>query len=722
MAAALPAFQASLRPQGGDARTIALAMGVAVACALLAAAPAGLTVTARWLAITIAGWSATLALIDAPPAVAYQHLRPLEPDPLQWLAIAIVVAQAACLGLAGRNHLLAAGQWVRRHPHPLALAAVAVAAFVASAVPSADVMAWLIELAMASTLQLLALLTLVAAARSVEPRAQHDLERVVDRVLGAELPAGVVRIDTWIIGVAAGATTLAAFLAWFAWDAHPHVPDEIVYLIQARYHAERLLTMPLPPVPAGFNIDLMHYEATRWFSPVPPGWPMVLTLGVWLGAPWLVNPVLGGVAIVLAYLLLGMLYGRRTARLGAILLACSPWFLFLSMSFMTHPVTLAAALGAAVCVAMSRESGRWLPALVGGALTGVLSLVRPLEGLIAAVLLGLWMLGAPWRRIRLVPAVAFGIGTLAVGGLVRPYNEALTGSADVFPIMAYTDKYYAPGSNALGFGPDRGLGWPGLDPFPGHGAVDVVVNAALNTAQTSIELLGWPVSAVAIIALILLPPWGRLQRADWWMLAAIAAVIGVHSLYWFSGGPDFGARYWYLIILPCCALVARVLLLLDVEAGRASRGRVPGMALLLCASVLLVFVPWRAVGKYRDYRGMRADVPHLALEHAFGRSLVLVRGDRHPDYHSAAIYNPIDLQADAPVYAWDASPEVRKALLAAYPDRPVWIIDGPSLTHDAYRVVAGPLTAEQIRTSGIPPDPAGSRVYDPVTPPPRPTR
>jgi hypothetical protein len=288
--------------------------------------------------------------------------------------------------------------------------------------------------------------------------------------------------------------------------------------------------------------------------------------------------------------------------------------------------------------------------------------------------------------------------------------------------MAYTDKYYAPGSNALGFGPDRGLGWPGLDPFPGHGAVDVVVNAALNTAQTSIELLGWPVSAVAIIALILLPPWGRLQRADWWMLAAIAAVIGVHSLYWFSGGPDFGARYWYLIILPCCALVARVLLLLDVEAGRASRGRVPGMALLLCASVLLVFVPWRAVGKYRDYRGMRADVPQLALEHAFGRSLVLVRGDRHPDYHSAAIYNPIDLQADAPVYAWDASPEVRKALLAAYPDRPVWIIDGPSLTHDAYRVVAGPLTAEQIRTSGIPPDPAGSRVYDPVTPPPRPTR
>ena len=31
----------------------------------------------------------------------------------------------------------------------------------------------------------------------------------------------------------------------------------------------------------------------------------------------------------------------------------------------------------------------------------------------------------------------------------------------------------------------------------------------------------------------------RLRREDWWMLLAIAIVVGLHSFYWFSGGPDF---------------------------------------------------------------------------------------------------------------------------------------------------------------------------------------
>ena len=34
-------------------------------------------------------------------------------------------------------------------------------------------------------------------------------------------------------------------------------------------------------------------------------------------------------------------------------------------------------------------------------------------------------------------------------------------------------------------------------------------------------------------------------------------------------------------------------------------------------------------------------------------------------------------------------------VLSAYADRKVWIIEGPTVTHGGYRVVAGPLTAEQ---------------------------
>jgi hypothetical protein len=47
------------------------------------------------------------------------------------------------------------------------------------------------------------------------------------------------------------------------------------------------------------------------------------------------------------------------------------------------------------------------------------------------------------------------------------------------------------------------------------------------------------------------------------------------------------------------------------------------------------------------------------------------------------------------VYVWDESREVRAQALAAYPDRPVWILEGTTVTGGAFRVAAGPLTVAQ---------------------------
>jgi len=58
-------------------------------------------------------------------------------------------------------------------------------------------------------------------------------------------------------------------------------------------------------------------------------------------------------------------------------------------------------------------------------------------------------------------------------------------------------------------------------------------------------------------------------------------------------------------------------------------------------------------------------------------------------------------------------------LLDAYPDRTIWIIDGPTLTGGAYRVIAGPLTPPQARATSIPPKSDGRWVHDPVNPPKR---
>jgi 4-amino-4-deoxy-L-arabinose transferase-like glycosyltransferase len=671
------------------------------------------------MALVVLGWGACLQLIDAPNGVAYQHLRPDAGSPARVVAIGVLLLQAVAVGTIGRAHVAAFLGWCRAHVRPTVLLAVLAILVLPAAVPSANPVVYAREIVVSSALQLLSILTLAVVIVSAGPSTWRDAQLIIERVLGRVESPGPRRVDAWVLRVAGAVVVISAALSWFAYEAHPHVPDEVVYLLHARYFAEGMLTMPLPPVPAAFNLDLMHYESARWFSPVPPGWPMVLAIGAWLGVPWLVNPLLGGVAVVLTYLVMGHITSGREARLTTLILASSPWFLLMSMNLMTHTATLVFALTGALGVAIARERGSWIAPVIGGLGVGLATLVRPLEGLVVALCLGLWSLGARGRRFRLAPSVALVLGTLATGLLDRPYNQVLTGSSSTFPIMAYTDKYYVAGSNDLGFGPNRGLGWGGLDPFPGHGPADVVVNTTLNTAQWNAELLGWPIGAVSIVAIVLTLGAGYRRRTDWWFVAVIAAVVGAHAFYWFSGGPDFGARYWYLIIVPCCALAARGLTVLDEVPGAARRGSVAARscALVLMGTALLLYVPWRAVGKYRHYRGMRADVRQLARDHNFGRSLVLVRGANHPDYASAAVYNPVDLRADGPIYAWDASVQIREDLLSAYPDRTVWILDGPSLTGTGYRIAAGPLSPDEARASGIPPHAIG-RVYDPVSPPP----
>ena len=121
---------------------------------------------------------------------------------------------------------------------------------------------------------------------------------------------------------------------------------------------------------------------------------------------------------------------------------------------------------------------------------------------------------------------------------------------------------------------------------------------------------------------------------------------------------------------------------------------------LLCAMTVVNYIPWRAIDKYHNYLGLRPDIRYLAKQYNFGKSLVLIQSAEEDEYASAAIYNPIDLRAEAPIYAWDASPEVRSRLLQAYPDRPVWVVTIAAANRDRYKVVAGPLSSQELMTKG----------------------
>jgi 4-amino-4-deoxy-L-arabinose transferase-like glycosyltransferase len=650
-----------------------------------------MTQAAFWLALAVAGYAASLGLIVAGPSLHYQHYPPLaevwatHPWRIGFIAFQTLAVSLAILRLARSTWSIGSPLAVRV---TIAILLSASTAATVSPQPSR----YVAELIFAAFLQILSLATLVLFVLALPRPAVERANAAIDRLLGTNAETGdrdVPGLDRFAWTAAAASTLIAAALNWFAYEHHPHLPDEVVYLHHARYFAEGLLTMPAPPIPAAFEMDLLEYEPTRWFSPVPVGWPAVLALGAVVGAAWLVNPLLTGANVLLAYMMLGHLYLRRVTRASTLLLALSPWSLFLGMSYMTHTLTLTCALVAGLGVAKAKRAASPVWSTVGGLGVGATSLIRPLDGVIIGALVALWALGVGGARLRFTQLAGLLAGTVLAAALVLPYNRAVSGEPLKFPINAYIDKHYAPNANAYGFGADRGMGWA-IDPYPGHGPVDAVINTNLNVFGLNTDLFGWSTGSLIFVTWLLCS--GSLRRDDVLMLATIVAFAGAYFFYYFSGGPDFGARYWYPIVVPLVALTARGIQSIEQRLG--ARVWIVTGALLLMTVTL--YLPWRASDKYFQFRGMRPDIRALAAQHGFADDLVLVRGRRFPDYASAFAENPVDLTSKVPIYAWDRDAEVRAAVVRVYGDRRVWIVDGPTVTGDGYRVVDGPLPASAV--------------------------
>ena len=640
-----------------------------------------------WALALVLGQLTFLQLVEAGPAVGYQHLgslgtlistKPLLLGSYAGYAMAVLLG-----GWAMRGHWAA---WA----FPRRLALVLVVVFGSSSVLSASPVDYLVESALLFAVQLIAAVNLGLIAVMLPQSTAQRLGEASARWLGSDSSDGVARDGwAWAIGPAVVVLIVSALLAMTVYQRRPHIPDEVAFFLQAKYFAKGLLWMPAPAVPSGFGVDLMTIDGTRWFSAMPPGWPAVLAIGMAAGGPWLVNPILGAVNIVLAYAALRLILPQRTARIATLLLAVSPWHLFLAMSYMSHTFSLTLALVASLAVARAWRGGSAWWCLLGGGAIGFASVNRPLEGVALAMIFGAVTLGMLVGHRRLGPSLLLGLGTLLAGATGLAYNAAMTGHALTFPVEEYFRQVYGVGRYEIGFGPTRGLGWPGLDPLPGHGAPDVLINGLLNLFQVNTELFGWACGSIGLVVLAL--AWRRPRGVELLMLLSILVVIGLHSLFWFSGGPDFGARYWFLIIVPCVALAASGLRWLEGEEA-SRQGRAIAIVGILCIGSLGAFSPWRALDKYHRYRGMSSDgAAALAKSPEAAGGLILVAGRRFPEFASMASYNPVDVRVrTGTILAWDRDAATRAALMAAYAGRPVWRLLAPQAPGGAWSL-DGPL-------------------------------
>src|SRR5258708_5337877 len=134
----------------------------------------------------------------------------------------------------------------------------------------------------------------------------------------------------------------AAVVSKDIFERLPKLEDEFAYLYQAKIFAGgHTYVLRNEPVKVFWQPFVIQPETSpdnvlKRFAKYTPGWPLLLTLGVLLGQPWIVNAVLGMLCVVIVYRLGREIFDETVGVVSALLLAISPMALMLNATLMSH--------------------------------------------------------------------------------------------------------------------------------------------------------------------------------------------------------------------------------------------------------------------------------------------------------------------------------------------------------------------------------------------------
>jgi len=372
-----------------------------------------------------------------------------------------------------------------------------------------------------SGLAILAIPALLAA-RALHPRTLERPILAVARLL--ERPA------TLLFAATAALIAFAASAAFghFVLAGQPNLVDAMSQLLHARFLAAGSPAGPGNEFGEFWIPQQSLFTANGWVSQYPPGHVALLALGMKVGLVWAVGPAMLAVTAFFTTLAAErLLPGRRAiARLGALMVAVSPFLIAHAGAYMSH--TTAAAFGTiAVWSATRFAMGGAGWGLAAGAALGAMFATRPLSALTLAAVITVWLTIPADRhapraaRTGVVRGLAIVGGAIPFGLLVAAYNLHFFGSATTFGYGA-------------ALGPAGGLGF-GLDPWGNaYSGMQAMAYTSAELSALSLFLLETPVPLVVFIAAWLamtprLEPGERLIAG--WALAPLAAQL----LYWHHG-------------------------------------------------------------------------------------------------------------------------------------------------------------------------------------------
>lgn len=490
-------------------------------------------------------------------------------------------------------------------------------------------------------------------------------------------------------------TVLSSVVCLYVLDGIPHVQDEVAYLFQGRIFAHLRSWAPVPPSPEFFQSAFVQVFDGKWFSKYPPGYPLVLSLGVWAGLPWLVNTFSAGAALALTYAAGLRMFGRQVAAWSGLLGLVSPWVIFMSGSYMSHPTTMmwiALFLYALVQFRLSytldrptrpfRAPARW--ALVAGFAMGMAFITREWTAL------GIGLGAALWGIIDILSARRDAPRKLAL------YSLVVVGFIPALLFLLYqnyelTGDWLRLAQDLVGSYDQPGFG-PGHGSEIGHTPAMGLYNGLVYLRTLAMVFDGWPAPfALAPVFLGLFAGMKEERKQPPWDLLLWLPLGGLVAAYfaWWSSTTIYGPRYWYegmpFLLLAAgrgLDLLGRIAVpLVKQDWSRQVRWLIPAIVFGLFTTYNLTQTLPAQVKDYTGYNDITANSLREVEQAQLTNALVFVALDPdQPNRDYGKVFFATDplLRGDV-IYVRDLGFEQKQYFASLFPGRaPYWLpLHGP---------------------------------------------
>jgi len=427
----------------------------------------------------------------------------------------------------------------------------------------------------------------------------------------------------------------------------------------------------------------------RWYSQYPPGYPLILLLGLIAGIPWIINPLLAALTIIMLYYLGREMYSENEGRLAAVLGAISIWFLLTSSTMLSHTSSMLFFTVFLLYLTRSLDRPSLGRGLTAGLALGIAFLARPFNvAAIAVPFLAFYCVRSLPDLRRRLPNVA-GLAAVSFIALscLLVYNTLTNGH----PLsMGYIVSHGK--EHGLGFGHQ---GYLGIPHTPERGLLLIGENlGAINR-----YLFGWPITSLLFIVPFFMPTREQKQYREIDGLLALGFLSLTICLFFYWGTVIYvGPRMYFeafplLILMTARGLVKTPAFLLklfpSVPLAAARTSLVIAISILTGFGFLYTFPKWvRPPGTESFNRVLTSDFAgtthriNEALEGLpLGRSLIIMKylftPKRYfPDgwWSSGFLYNDPRLE-NRMIYAQDQG-EANADLFRCYPDRKIYLFYG----------------------------------------------